>query len=66
MSAIEHRIQRTRELLEKGKYYFIMDYNIFIIKKHSRSGKFIMPSKCEMYMYEEYMDDIVQTIRKGR
>ena len=64
MSAIEHRIERTRELLEKGKYYIIMDYNIFIIHRHSRGGKFTMPSKREMYRYEEYMDDLVRTTKK--
>lgn len=59
-SPIEYRISRARELLEKGKYYLIKNYNLFIICSQFKNGKFILPTKKEMFRYHDRLDDLLE------
>ncbi len=55
MSALEQRVLRFQELITKGKYYRIMNFNLDLIRIRFRkgNGKFLKPEKWEMRNYEE-------------
>jgi hypothetical protein len=63
ISPIEYRIILARENIKRGKLYFVKDYTLWIIRKHSRSGKFNWPTKDEMrkynYRMKEFLDDFI-------
>jgi hypothetical protein len=55
MSPLEHRVLRFQELITKGKYYRIMNFNLDLIRIRFRKGKgkFLKPEPWEMRNYEE-------------
>jgi hypothetical protein len=55
MSPLETRILRFQELVSKGKYYQIMNFNLDLIRILFRkgNGKFLKPEEWEMRNYEE-------------
>ncbi len=55
MSALEQRVLRFQELITKGKYYRIMNFNLDLIRIRFRkgNGKFLKPDLWEMRNYEE-------------
>jgi hypothetical protein len=55
LSPLEHRILRFQDLISKGKYYRIMNFNLDIIRIQFRKGKgkFLKPEEWEIRNYEE-------------
>jgi len=55
MRALEHRVLRFQDLIAKGKYYRIMNFNLDLIRIRFRkgNGKFSKPNPWEMRNYEE-------------
>lgn len=58
-SPIEYRVYRARELLEKGKYYHIKNYNLFVICSQFTNDKFILPTKKDMFRYHIQLNDLL-------
>jgi len=55
MTPIEHRIKLFQELVKKGIYYRIKNFNLDIIVLQFRKGKgkFLKPDAWEIENYEE-------------
>ena len=55
MISLDHRILRFQDLIAKGIYYRIMNFNLDLIRIRFRkgNGKFIKPESWEMRNYEE-------------
>jgi len=55
MTPIENRIQRFQELVAKGKYYKLMNFNLYILRMCSKKGrgKFMALNASEYMNYEE-------------
>ncbi len=55
LSPLEQRVLRFQELITKGKYYRIMNFNLDLIRIRFRkgSGKFLKPEPWEIRNYEE-------------
>jgi hypothetical protein len=55
MSALEHRVQLFQDLVSKGLYYRIKNFNLDFIKERFRkgNGKFLKPTKWETINYIE-------------
>lgn len=50
MMPLDYRIKRFQDLIAKGKYYRIMNWNLSLIRKcfWKGNGKFIKPDRCEI------------------
>jgi hypothetical protein len=55
LSPLEYRIQLFQELISKGKYYRLKNFNLDLIRLRFRKGKgkFLKPEPWEMRNYEE-------------
>ena len=55
MDLIDYRICRFQDLISKGKYYRIMNWNLALIRKcfWKGRGKFIKPKKWEIRNHSE-------------
>jgi hypothetical protein len=55
MNPIDYRIKRFQELIDKGKYYRIMNWNLVLIRKcfWKGNGKFIKPDQRELLNHYE-------------
>jgi hypothetical protein len=55
LSPLEHRVLRFQELITKGKYYRIMNFNLDLIRIRFRkgNGKFLKSEPWEIRNYEE-------------
>jgi hypothetical protein len=55
LSPLEHRVQLFQELVSKGLYYRIKNFNLDLIKIRFRKGKgkFLKPEPWEMRNYQE-------------
>jgi hypothetical protein len=55
MTALEKRVLRFQDLITKGKYYCIMNFNLDIIRIRFRkgNGKFLKPEAWEIRNYQE-------------
>lgn len=60
-SPIEYRIALAREHICRERLYYVKDYTQWIIRKHSRTGKFIQPTKEEMEDYNYRMEDFISS-----
>jgi hypothetical protein len=58
-SPIEYRIILAREHISRGALYYVKDYNLYIIRKHFKAGKFIRPTKEEMLKYKYRMEEFI-------
>jgi hypothetical protein len=58
-SPIEHRMNLARENVLRGALYYVKDYNLWIISKHYKNGKFIRPTKEEMIKYNYRMKEFI-------
>ena len=58
-SPIEYRIILARENILRGALYYVKDYNLYIIRKHFKGGKFIRPTKEEMTKYKYRMKEFI-------
>lgn len=57
MNPVDYRIKHFQELILKGKYYRIMNWNLALIRRcfWKGNGKFIKPERWEiMNHYEDY------------
>jgi hypothetical protein len=61
ISPIEYRISLAREHIGRERLCYVKDYTQWIIRKHSRTGKFIWPTKEEMECYNYYMEDFIRS-----
>jgi hypothetical protein len=59
-SPIEYRIILAREHISRGALYYVKDYNLWIIRKHFKGGKYIKPTKEEMTRYKYRMREFIQ------
>lgn len=55
MSLLEYRIQHFQNLINKGRYYRIMNWNLSLIRKCFRkgNGKFLKPTKWNIVQHKE-------------
>ncbi len=55
LSPLDYRIQLFQELIQKGFYYRLKNFNLDLIKIRFRKGKgkFLKPEAWEMRNYEE-------------
>ncbi len=55
MSALEQRIKLFQELIQKGYYYRLKNFNLDLIRIRFRkgNGKFLKPESWEIRNYEE-------------
>lgn len=55
MNPLEYRIKRFQELVDKGKYYRIMNWNLALIRKcfWKGRGKFVKPEPWEILNHYE-------------
>lgn len=55
MNLLEHRIIRFQELIEKGRYYRIMNWNLALLRKcfWKGRGKFMKPDYWEIKNHYE-------------
>ncbi len=55
MSALEQRIKLFQELIQKGYYYRLKNFNLDLIRLRFRkgNGKFLKPEPWEMRNYQE-------------
>jgi hypothetical protein len=58
-SPIEYRMILARENVLRGALYYVKDYNLWIIRKHFKAGKFIRPTKEEMTKYKYRMREFI-------
>lgn len=55
MNPLEHRVKRFQELVDKGKYYRIMNWNLALLRQCFRKGKgkFVKPEPWEILNHYE-------------
>jgi hypothetical protein len=58
-SPIEYRIIYARENISRGTLYHVKNYNLYIICKHFKDGKFTRPTKHEMTRYGYDMEEFI-------
>ncbi len=55
MTPLEHRVRLFQELIQKGEYFSIKNFNLDFIKERFRKGKgtYLKPQKWEVINYLE-------------